>query len=437
VGTVTWLDFWWERLVPSLWQQTRFLESNLEKDLANNHLIANYRALAWMGLLFPDWPQADRWRKVGLYGIWAEMRRQVLRDGVHDERSVSYHAIVLRDLLETRHLCLKIGQTVPDDAEPTLARMFRFLADVQLPGGGFPMVNDSVPGYPMDPQSLLLAGGMLLGYPEWISAGRNADPAYATWLTGRSRDRAALEETRHARSGMAVYPEAGYVVFREDPDRYLCFDAGPMGPDHLPGHGHADALSFILCQGGRPLIIDPGVFSYHDKPWRDHFRSTSAHNTVTLDGEDQCVFWGPFRAAYPPRVRLLDWSEKHVAGEHEGYCRLRDPVIHRRRIEKRGPDEWEILDRFEGQGHHDFALTLQFSSGAHAKVEAEAGGTIQWPAGPKLAVVPVLVPSGSRARIEKGWVSPGWNLKEEAIRYVLRWRGSVPVESRLVLRMET
>ncbi len=58
------------KLAPSLAQQTAVLGKNLERDLANNHLVANYRALAWMGLIFPGWPEAKKWRDVGLDGLW-------------------------------------------------------------------------------------------------------------------------------------------------------------------------------------------------------------------------------------------------------------------------------------------------------------------------------------------------------------------------------
>jgi len=92
--------FWRSRLAPSLWQQTQVLRANLERDLVNNHLMANYRALAWMGLLFKGWSEAGPWRDIGLTGLWEQMRLQVLSDGVHDERSISYHTLVLQDLLE-------------------------------------------------------------------------------------------------------------------------------------------------------------------------------------------------------------------------------------------------------------------------------------------------------------------------------------------------
>jgi len=84
-----------------------------------------------MGLSFPNWPEAQRWKSIGLTGLWAEMRRQVLSDGVHDERSVSYHTIVLQDFLELWWLAKQVGEVVTEDVESILVRMFQFLADTQ------------------------------------------------------------------------------------------------------------------------------------------------------------------------------------------------------------------------------------------------------------------------------------------------------------------
>ena len=62
--------------------------------------------------------------------------------------------------------------------------------------------------------------------------------------------------------------------------RYLIFDCGPLGDG---GHGHYDALSVEAWAGDRPLVLDPGRFTYAEgEPNLRHwFRGTAAHNTVT------------------------------------------------------------------------------------------------------------------------------------------------------------
>jgi hypothetical protein len=193
-------------------------------------------------------------------------------------------------------------------------------------------------------------------------------------------------------------------------------------------------LSFLLFAEGRWLIVDPGVFGYHDRQWRDHFRSTRAHNTVAVDGLDQCVFWGPFRVAYPPEARLLEWSEKGAVGEHEGYRRLKNPLLHRRSIEKKGKGEWELWDHFTGRGEHEFTCSLQFAPGAQGQVNG-LNGEIRWPEGIALKVICRSASAKAVARIEPGWVSSGWNLKQEAPRYTLHWKGQAPLENRMLIEV--
>ena len=430
----TWRSFWQSTLAPCLYKQTQMLAANLETDLGNNHLIANYRALEWMGLLFPDWPGALSWRDAGLAGLWSEMAQQVLTDGVHDERSISYHAIVLTDLLEAWDLCQRTGVGTPGNLAERFSRMISFLVDMQAPDGSYPMVNDTVPGYPGDISTLITNARERLHY--WAnppgSDRRGRVPAPSGFNVSTEEIAGENESTRQ---GATAYPEAGYVILRDDDGDFLCFDAGPMGPEHLPGHGHADALSFVLYGKHKPLVVDPGVYSYHEKSWRDHFRSTRAHNTVCIDGQDQCVFWGAFRVAYPPRVRLLGWSDEHVEGEHEGYLRLKDPVVHRRLIRRRGTGHWELLDHFTGRGVHEFALSLQLAPEARVERHGITDATAHWPG----VSLRISVPSPSpemHASVEPGWVSPGWNLKTPAPRYVLQWKAKVPGDNCLILKLE-
>ncbi len=297
-----------QAVAESLRRQADLLGANLERDLGNNHLLADYCALARMGLLYPDWPGAAAWRAEGLRGLGEECRRQILPDGAHFERSASYQAIVRDDIAGTVRLAAAVGCPTPDDLTGALERMAAFRRRVAAPDGSIPLWNDSVPGY-----------------PEGLESCGDPPPA------GRAID---------------LLADAGLAVLRDGAGGTLWFDCGPMGPRHLPGHGHADTLSICLYGCGRWLVADPGTVSYHDPALRNALRSTAAHATVAVDGRDQCLFWGPFRVAWPPAARIISSSALHAEGEHDGYRRLADPVTHRRRVELRGEGSWLIDDRW-------------------------------------------------------------------------------------------
>jgi len=164
---------------------------------------------------------------------------------------------------------------------------------------------------------------------------------------------------------VCVLRESGYVILRHGEDQ-LVFDSGPLCPRHLPPHAHADALSFVLWTDGSPLIVDSGTFAYTG-PERDRFRGTSAHNTVEVDGRDQCSFWGDFRAGRLPRVGTPRLSREGdvvvVTSYHDGFRRLEDPVIHERMVAWWPVHGVVVLDRLGASQDHQTISRLHLAPG--------------------------------------------------------------------------
>jgi uncharacterized heparinase superfamily protein len=236
----------------SLWRQLVYVARNVEDDVLGNHVIRNARALALGGAAFGDLELLDQ--AVAL--LERELPEQVLPDGGHYERSPVYHLVVLRDLLEVR---AATGNSFLD--EP-VERMRRFASALARPDGMPALFND--------------------GFTELAPA----------------------LELPPAPAGLSVFPETGYAVLRDE-ELWLAFDCGPPSPPFLPAHAHADALSFQLWLGGRPIVVDPGTYTYEPGPDRDWFRSTRSHSTVSIGGGDQFELWGAFRSGPLPRVHLL------------------------------------------------------------------------------------------------------------------------------------
>ena len=165
------------------------------------------------------------------------------------------------------------------------------------------------------------------------------------------------------------FPEAGYTVIRGGNGAILTFDHGPLGLPPLYNHGHADALSITLAVNGRPMLVDPGTYRYNGVPeWRRYFKGTRAHNTVTVDGHDQAVQETGFIWSHPFKATLARVAEIGHAvileGWHDGYKRLKEPVIHHRIVFFLDDRYFLIRDIFVGEGVHDFELNYHLHPAA-------------------------------------------------------------------------
>src|SRR5882762_1694490 len=160
-----------------------------------------------------------------------------------------------------------------------------------------------------------------------------------------------------------AFADGGYYVMRDGwtpAANYLLLDCGPHGVDNC-GHAHADALAFELAVHGQTLLVDPGTFTYTgSKELRDWFRSSAAHNTLTVDGESSSVSAGPFSWNSIAQSHAQAWISRarfdYFEGTHDGYQRLRSPVMHVRGVLFLKNDYWVIRDRVQSDGEHRYDL---------------------------------------------------------------------------------
>lgn len=154
-----------------------------------------------------------------------------------------------------------------------------------------------------------------------------------------------------------------YWIYRER-DKFLIFDAGAVGPDHLPAHAHADLLTVEASWAGRRLLVDAGVADYEDSPDRAYCRGTAAHNTLQIDGQNQCDVWSRFR------MGRRGWPGKLHAGKtglfhwawciHNAYRHLGVPIVGRLIACAEG-GSWVIVDWAEGVGTHSLISRLKLA----------------------------------------------------------------------------
>ena len=130
------------RILRSLSRQAAFLEANLEHHLGGNHLIENAYALLVAGLFFRC-SAAQRWESRGLSVLVSELQDQVLADGGHFERSLSYHFRVNLVCREAVQLLQANGRAVPPGLIEIDDRMRRFTEKLLHEDGNIPLFHDA------------------------------------------------------------------------------------------------------------------------------------------------------------------------------------------------------------------------------------------------------------------------------------------------------
>ena len=373
-------DGWPRTFLTSLDRQARHLARRLEWDIGGNHLIKNLKALIAASLCLDG--HGHRLAPA-LVLLEQQVARQILADGGHYERSPSYHLQVLCDLMDVRDL-LTNGSPVPVWLTDAIERMASALAFFRHGDGGLALFNDGDVG----DGTILAAVERRLGT-----------------LGSPSRQLAATGYHRLAAGGTV-----------------LLVDTGPCCPDDLPGHAHADTLSFELSDGQRRLVVNSGTYAYQDPAWRNRLRGTAAHSTVEVDGQDSAEVYGQFRLGRRPRhigAHRLSGDTDTLAAHHDGYRHL--GLAHARRLTLsadgrivEGQDRIERLKPSERP--HDVAVRFHLHPDVTAVAEDEASVLLLASGGPTWR----FEATGERISLEPSVYAPRFYGMRESSQIVLR-----------------
>jgi hypothetical protein len=334
----------------------------------NTHLLGEGVALFFIGTLCPELEAAERWKKRGWGIVLQAAERQVGSDGLHFERSTYYHIYALDFFLHARILASLNGTAIPRKFDETLENMLYALCLLGRAGAP-PRFGDDDGGRLFDGQrnraghllDPLATGAVLFGRGDFkFLVGEVREETL--WLLGLNgvAQFDGLTAAEPLPASAALESAGLYLMADRERAAQLVIDAGPQGAA-TAGHGHADALSVCVNSEGRNLLIDPGTYEYVGQgPERNDFRGTAAHNTLRVDGMDQADAKGPFAWGNLAKTKVELWiTGEHFdlfAGHNEGYCRLAQPVIHRRWVFSLKSHFWLVRDLAEGAGRHQIDL---------------------------------------------------------------------------------
>ena len=385
-----------QQLIASLATQVSHLRRHLTAE--RNHRTLELYALFVAALALPELDHN------GLLSFAVtELHRNLLQDirpdGVHREQSSHYHATALRSFLGARENARRFGLEFPASYDARLEKACEFLLHLQRPDGSIPALSDADSGNYSD---LLDIAAAIFNRSDFLYAATAGMLGNAPASTCPS------------------FPDGGYFIQRSGwgeretdfrDEKYLVFDCGPLGDG---GHGHYDALNIEVAANGRPLIVDPGRFTYaeDEAQWRRRFKGTAAHNTVCVDDLDQT----PYHCGKPKsgvaEARLLERLSAPgldvISGE------VRSPAyetVHTRRIFFIAGAYWLIVDSLRGSVARPLDLHFQLNAGAwnHCRRISNTHNT-----GIRAPEMVLLFEAHRTPNLTRGWISKLYGVKEVA-----------------------
>jgi len=294
----------------SLWNQVLWLAGRPEYHLLGNHLFINAKALLFACVFFGLDEYSSIYRKA-LNILKEELSEQFLEDGAHFELSPMYHSLAMEDLLDLYQLKSTLHSNFPSqEIEEKFLRGMNWLYYMNYENGELAHFNDC-------------ANGIAPTFKELKDFGK----------------RIGLNWSLTVDIKFNYLQKSGFAIVKGE-NVHLIADIGDIGPDYLPGHAHADSLSFELTIKGKRVIVNSGIGEYGLSDERLRQRGTSAHSTIELDGKSSSEVWSGFRVAQRARVtdvEIIDEDKKlEFFAVHDGYTRIVSKPLHKRK--------WKVND---------------------------------------------------------------------------------------------
>lgn len=326
-----------------VWANIRFSRISVR----NNHALTETLTLYLVGMLFPEFPESQRWKIHGKKWFEEEIAYQVYEDGTFLQFSMNYHRVVVQLLTWALRLAEVNGETlapvVKQRAEGSLHFLFACMnaADGRLPNYG---ANDGALFFRLsstdfrDFRPQLEALAQVLGTSLEGAEGFGED---AKWygLAGNFRK-------IPVKRGLLSFPKGGYYLIRET-ETLTFLRCG----NHRDRPGQADNLHLDIWHRGENILPDGGSYKYNTDPETlRYFMGTASHNTVQLGGADQMrkgrrfIWYYWTQLAETPVLR--EEADRFVfTGAIRAFQHVKKGIVHRRTVtKKKGETVWEVED---------------------------------------------------------------------------------------------
>ena len=193
-----------------------------------------------MQVFFFNGKEAQNWLNKGWTIAIEEISEQILSDGGHFELSTMYHSIFLEDILDIINIMNLYPKFVDRSyykiCTKASIKMMAWLENMSHPDGEISFFNDSSIGIAQSPIDIKL-------YANRLGIKSSVDKKYYDSLF-----------YNHLK-------ESGYISVKTK-EMCVFLDVAKIGPEYLPGHGHADILSFEMSVFRKRFFVNRGTSDY-------------------------------------------------------------------------------------------------------------------------------------------------------------------------------
>ncbi len=375
------------------------------KTVRNNHAITEVMMLYLGGMLFPFFPEANEWKKVGKAWFEEEIAYQIYEDGTFLQFSHNYHRVLVQLLTWAFYLAELNGdqfsEKTYEKGKKTLNYLYQCmdLNSGELPNYG---ANDGALFFKLNDLPYRDYRGALNALHFFFYRSHlfqqpevQEDVAwYGSKLIGYNQSSPLVQKKLNS------FKNGGCFTMRDE-DSFTFVKCG----SYKDRPSHADNLHVDIWYKGVNVLHDSGTYLYNTtQELISYFSGSKGHNTVTLGDYDQME--------KGPRFIWLKWSNAVFAkleeredffifnGKIQAFKHVGKNIFHNRKVIKmKDKAEWIVEDSVE----HNTSLPIKqywhLASGFERNIVFEA----QDAQGKNLKPV-----------CEKGWFSSFYGVKEES-----------------------
>lgn len=426
-----WLEIFEGKISSSIYEQCAYIDENLSLYSSGNYqLIGELTGLICGCYLLGEDANTEKWLKKSVDLLEKNIKRQFYADGVNKEQAIFYQCYTMEFYFLAQYILQLSGKRLSNEVMNMLQKGCVFLNSVSDRYGRAFHFGDEDGGKVLEilPENwiltLLFWGAMLFEDTSLIK-GKNITFSHKLALLYGEKYSTKITEWQQCilpGASTKIFTEGGYwvkkVVGEDFKETIISYDFGHTGLSPLAAHGHSDILTFNLRYKDKDFFIDPGTYQFDQQQiWRNYFKSSAAHNILTINDKNQVENLGPFLWGKEPIIKLYQYSEDSIYAGHYGY--KKEGVLVTRQLDF-VPRQVKITDTVKRlkQNRHQVSVKIRFHLDHRVEIsnvkrniyKLEHDGTVLFLRilCRRVEDLKVTIETGQTVPVVSGWQSPAF-----------------------------